>query len=322
MFFEILILILGFALLIIGADILIKGASNIAKKFNIPDILIGLTIVSLGTTLPELVVSVTSAATGSTDIVFGNVVGSNICNLLLILGLIAVFKPIKFEKSTIKQNLPLLILLTSIIFIFGLGLFSDAKLIINRIHATILLFVAVLYFFIPIMLCIKNIKKDADPITNNSKDKNTYSLLNSIIYILLGGLALKYGGDFVVNSATNIAYSLNISERVIGLTIVAVGTSLPELITSIVAILKNNENIAEGNIIGACTINSCLVLGAGAFISDIPLSSDNLHDLIFLLASIVLIFLFGLTNKNNTIKRCNGAILLAIYVVYSIRLFI
>jgi len=320
MFIEILILILGFILLVAGANYLVKGASNIAKKFNISEILIGLTIVALGTSLPELVVSIVSAATNSTDIVLGNVIGSNICNLLLILGLVVVLQPIKFEKTTIRQNFPLLLIITCLILIMGIELFSKDILSINRFDSIVLLLIALFYFIIPIVQHLK--KEKINNKSANIKEENTRSLLTNIIYILLGGLALKYGGDFVVDSATNIAHTFNISERVIGLTIVALGTSLPELITSVVAIIKKNEDIAEGNIIGSCIINSCLILGAGAFINDIFLSADNIKDLLFLILIITIIWLLALVNKDNTLKRNNGILLLIIYLVYSIRLFV
>lgn len=321
MIFEVLVLILGFILLISGANFLVKGASNIAKKLHISEILIGLTIVSLGTTLPELVVSVISSTTGSTDLVLGNVIGSNLCNLLLILGIITLLKPIKFEKITIKRNLPLLLCLTALILIFGLGIFSETKLILNKMHGLILLIIAIIYFSIPIIQFLKE-NNSKDELLDNNNEKNRLFLIQNIIYIILGGLALKYGGDFAVNSATNIAQTFGISERVIGLTIVAIGTSLPELITSVVAIIKGNEDIAEGNIIGACIINSCLVLGTSAFISNIPISISYIEDMLLLLASISIIWLFGFGNKNNVFKRHNGLILLIIYFIYSIKLFI
>lgn len=322
MFFHVLILIFGFVLLISGANGLVIGASNIAKKFHISEILIGLTIVALGTSLPELVVTIVSSANNSTDIIVGNVIGSNICNLLLVLGIIAVLKPIKFEKTTIKQNLPFLIGITALVLIMGLGLFSEDKLVFTKFDGITLLIIAIIYFLYPIIEYIKIQKANNNLIeeeNNNSKNNN---LIQSIIYILLGGFALKYGGDFVVDSATAIATSLNVSERVISLTIVALGTSLPELATAIVAIIKNDEELAEGNIIGSCIINFCLILGLGATLSNLPITTAYVENLILLLATSILIWLYSFGNKNNTLTRGNGAILLIIYLIYSIRLFI
>lgn len=321
MFFQVLILIFGFVLLISGANALVIGASNIAKRFHVPEILIGLTIVALGTSLPELVVTVVSSANNSTDIIVGNVIGSNICNLLLVLGVIAVLKPIKFEKTTVKQNLPFLIAITALVLIMGLGLLSENKLIFTKSDGIILLIIAIIYFLYPIIEYIKTYKSnnDSPEKENNSSNNN---LIQSIVYILLGGFALKYGGDFVVDSATTIATSLNISERVISLTIVALGTSLPELITSVVAIIKHDDDLAEGNIIGSCIINFVLILGLGATLSILPITTAYVENLILLLATSILIWLYSFGNKNNTLTRGNGAILLIIYLIYSIRLFI
>lgn len=322
MFFQVFILIFGFVLLISGANGLVVGASNIAKRFHVPEILIGLTIVALGTSLPELVVTVVSSANNSTDIIVGNVIGSNICNLLLVLGVIAILKPIKFEKSTIKQNLPFLIGITALVLIMGLGLFSKDKLIFITFDGIILLIIAIIYFLYPIIEYIKIQKTNYNSIEKENNDSKNNNLIQSIIYILLGGFALKYGGDFVVDSATAIATSLNISERVISLTIVALGTSLPELVTSVVAIIKKDDELAEGNIIGSCIINFCLILGLGATLSNLPITTAYIENLILLLATSILIWLYSLGNKNNTLTRGNGVILLIIYLIYSVRLFI
>ena len=318
---QILILILGFALLILGADFLVKGASNIAKVLKVSEMVIGLTIVALGTSLPELLVSIVSATTGSTDIVMGNVVGSNICNLLLILALVTIIKPIKFEKDSIRKNIPLLIGITVMIIVMALGIFFNTKLKITKSDGLILLIISIIYFAIPIIDFIKKDNKENEK-DENEKEESKNLIIKDLIFIVLGGFALKYGGDFAVNSSVNVAHMLNISERVIGLTIVAIGTSLPELITSIVAIITKNDDIAEGNIIGSCIINSSLILGAGAFIADIPLTANHLKDMALLLICTVLIWLFALSNKENILKRSYGVILLIIYLVYSIKLFI
>ena len=316
MFIQILILIGGFSLLIFGANTLVKGSSNLAKRLNIPEILIGLTIVSLGTTLPELVVSIVSATSNNSDIVLGNALGSNLCNLLFILGIIITLKPVKFEKLSITKNLPMLIILTILVLILG----SSGGFILNRVDGCILLIIALLYMGIPVISFFKDNKKNIHDVKEEKRNKSF--LLKQIIYIILGGIALKFGGDFAVNSAINIAEMLKISERVIGLTIVAIGTSLPELITSVVAIIKGNEDIAEGNIIGACIINLCLVLGVGAVISNIHMTNEYIIDLLILLFSTILIWIFGLKNKENKLTRINGIVLFLIYLIYTIKLFI
>lgn len=322
MFIQILILIFGFVLLIIGANTLVNGASGIAKKFNISEILIGLTIVALGTSLPELVVTIISASSNNTDIIVGNVIGSNICNLLLIFGITSIIKPIKFKKTTTKQNLPLLIIITLLVLLMGLGLFSDNKLILSKSNGIILLIIALIYFIHPIIKHFRKEENNSKLFESESESSDNNNTIKNIIYILLGGFALKYGGDFVVDGATSIATALNISERVISLTIVALGTSLPELVTSIVAIIKRNNDLAEGNIIGSCIINFCLILGLGATISNLPITTSYIDNLILLLGSSILIWLYELGNKDNTLTRSNGFVLLIIYLIYSIKLFL
>ena len=320
MFLQIFLLILGFTLLIVGANILVKGASNIAKVLHVSEILIGLTIVALGTSLPELIVSIVSATSGKTDMVMANVIGSNFCNILLILGIITIIKPVKFEKVTIQKNLPLLIAVIFIIIIMSLGIIFGTKMVLTKSDGIILFLLAIVFFIIPIIQSLNENKENN--IANVSKSDSKIFIIKDIIYFILGGLALKYGGDFAVNSAIHISEALNISERVIGLTVVAIGTSLPELITSIVALARGNENIAEGNIIGSCILNSCLILGIGSIIANIPITAVQIEDLILLLLFTLLILFFAISNKENYLKRSNGFILIIIYIVYSIKLFI
>lgn len=321
MLIDILLIILGFILLVLGANVLIKGASNIAKKFHIPEILVGLTIVAIGTSLPELIVTIISAAKGSTDLIAGNVIGSNLANLLLILGVMAVIKPIDIEKSTKKLYLPILFASSIIIIAMGLGIFGGEKADINKIEGLVLLTFSIIYFVFPIILQINNIKQSFKCNEEATQEKK-YSLILSIIYIILGAILLKYGGDFVVDGSTNFASKIGISERVIGLTIVAIGTSLPELITSIIAIIKHDDDIAEGNIIGSCIVNSFLILGTGAALIDIPFGENLIKNLFLLAGATLLIWLFSYANKESKINRNNGILLLCIYSLYIIKLFI
>lgn len=318
MFLNIFILVFGFILLVVGANYLIKGACNIAKRFEIPEVLIGLTIVALGTSLPELVITILSAISHNPDIVVGNIIGSNICNLLLILGFICILKPIKFEKNIIRFDLPLLITIALIILFMELGLLSENKLILNKLDSLILLSIALIYFLIPIKKYIK-IKKEPSLDYSYTHLNNAFK---DIIYIIFSCFALKFGGDFVVKSSTNISYILNISERIIGLTIVSLGTSLPELITSIISIMKRKTNIAEGNIIGSCIINLTLGLGISSFISTLHIELKYIIDLILLFGSTLLIWLYSVSNKNNSLTRKNGFILVFMYITYSIYLFL
>ena len=286
--------------------------NGIAKKFHVSEILIGLTIVSIGTTLPELIVTIISITNKSSDMIVGNAVGSCLCNLLLILGTTCLLKPIKFEKVSVKQNLPFLILIIFLVLISSSGIFTEGELLIPRMGGILLLILALIYFAKPIIEYIKS-KNNITEEKENSKQDNIFKC---IALILLGGVALKFGGDFVVNSSTKLAMLWGISERVISLTIVAIGTSLPELVTAIVAIIKGNEDIAEGNIIGACIIDLTLVLGIGAAFSNLIIKSEYIENIIWLLVSTIIIWLYSLSNKEHTVNRFNGGQLLFIYFLY------
>ncbi len=320
MFFQIFIIILGFVLLIYGADLLVKGASGIAKKFHISEIIIGLTIVSLGTSLPELIITLVSSTKESQDLIIGNVIGSNLCNLLLILGILSIIKPIQFEKSIVKFHLPILIGVNIFILVLCFLPIANHSLSIDFKEGIFLLIIAFIYLFLPLFRHLKNSHDKPKEQISDTSNGSIHSLFKNLIFILLGGFALKYGGDFVVNSSIEIANCFNISESIIGLTIIAFGTSLPELITSVVAVIKNSGNIAEGNIIGSCMINFCLILGFGAAISTVELNNQYIENLILLIASSILIWLFSLYNKNYMIKRSNGFVLLIVFGIYLIRL--
>ena len=312
-------LIVGFLLLIVGADLLVKGSSNIAKKFNIPEILIGLTIVALGTSMPELIITISSASQNATDLIIGNAIGSNLCNLLLIMGIIAILKPINIDKETRVIHLPVALFSTIAVLCLGLGLLGSPNNIISRTDGIILVVLYFLYFLYPVIIEIKDIKNTAKE--NKKKQIMSKNTLLSILFIILGIVALKSGGDIVVNEATQIAMKYGISERVIGLTIVAIGTALPELITSIIAVIKKEENLALGNLIGSCILNSFLILGTGAIITPLSFSKEFVYNLILLTFSILLIWIFCFIGKKNTITRFKAIVLLPTYVGYIISLF-
>lgn len=310
MIFEIFMIIIGFVLLILGANVLVKGATNIAKTFNIPEILIGLTIVALGTSAPELIITITSASKGFADLIIGNAIGSNLCNLLLILGLMAIIKPIKIDKEAKNIHIPISFLATLITFIMGL---SGT---ISRMEGIILLVLFITYFLYPIIIEIKSVG------TAISRPKGRSNILISILFILLGVILLKYGGDFVVNYSTKIAQRFNVSQRVIGLTILSIGTSFPELVTSIVAIAKKDTDLAVGNIVGSCILNLFLILGVGGLITPLSYTSKFNGNIVLLLFSTMLIWLFNFIGKKNTIGRVQGMILILIFLYYITMLFI
>ena len=321
MFYNTLMIILGLILLIVGADLLVKGSSSIAKKFYIPDILVGLTIVAIGTSAPELIITITSAKNSMSDLIIGNAVGSNLCNILLILGLMAVISPIKIDKDARKFHIPIAVISTLIIILMGLGILGNTTAFINRNEGIFLVLLFIIYFAYPIIKEFEDILLSIKNNFNNAELKKINPFL-SIVFIILGIILLKYGGDLVVNSSTIIAQAFNISERVIGLTIVAIGTALPELVTSIVSIIKKDTDLAVGNLLGSCVLNLFLILGIGAIITPLEFTPEFTQNLILLCFSTFLLYIFNYIGKKNTITRPKGFILLIIFSIYLLKLFI
>ena len=321
MFINILMVILGFVLLVVGADLLVRGASNIATKFRIPEMLIGLTIVALGTSAQELIITITSAQAGATDLIIGNAIGSNLCNILFILGLMALIRPLVIDNEAKKLHIPIALFAAIVILIMELSSLSSSSAFIDRIDGILLLILFAVYFTYPIFTEIKDIAKSykEDKISGNSKKINVFL---SIIFIVIGVVLLKYGGDFVVDNATLIAEHFNISERVIGLTIVAIGTAMPELITSIIAVIRKDTDLAVGNLVGSCVLNLLLILGVGAIITPLEFSNEFTQNLILLAISTLILWIFNFIGKKNTITRFKGFILLIIFTFYMVGLFL
>lgn len=318
MILSIFLIIIGFALLVKGADFLVEGSSSIAKKFHIPEIIIGLTIVSIGTSMPELFVSLTSALEGHSDMSMGNVIGSNIANLLLILGLSTVIRPIKFQKETRLIEMPMCLILTIIFMIFcntGEG--------ISKIEAIILLILFIIFIVYTIIMGKKGEQFDKEgTIIELQTEDNKIPVLKSIIIIILGIIGLKVGGDLTVDNALIVARHFNISEKIISLTILAIGTSLPELVTSVTAAIKGNSDIAIGNIIGSNIFNMLLIIGVSAFINPILYNTSYNLEMVILILGILLLSLFPIIPPKNQMNRLNGLIYLIMYVVYMVILFI
>jgi cation:H+ antiporter len=316
MVLPVILIIIGFILLIKGADFLVEGSSNIAKKFHIPEILIGLTIVSIGTSMPELFVSVTSAIQGRSDMAMGNVIGSNVCNLLLILGLSTVIKPVKFQKETRLIEIPLCLTLTIIFMTLcntGEG--------ISRTEAIILLILFALFIIYTIIMGKNADKFDKEAQNIRGEDTTNISMLKSIIYVILGVIALKFGGDLTVDNSVIIANHFGISEQIISLTILAIGTSLPELVTSVTAAFKGNSDIAIGNIIGSNIFNMLLIIGTASIINPITYNIKYNIDMTVLIAGTVLLSLFPIIPPKNEMNRGNGLVYLVFYVMYMVILF-
>ena len=319
-----ILIIIGFVLLIKGADFLVEGSSDIAKRFHIPEIVIGLTIVSIGTSLPELLVSLNSATKGYSDMSLGNVIGSNICNLLLILGTSASIRRLKLKKETRYIEVPLCILYT-IIF----TLLCNTSNMITRVEAVILILMFSTFIGYTVAMGIKGEKYDEeapidedDDVEKAAKEKDPGSLWRNVIQILIGIVALKFGGDFIVDNAIIIAEFFNISEKIISLTIIAIGTSLPELVTSVVAALKGSSDISVGNIIGSNIFNMTFIIGVAALIKPITFNIEYNIDLIILFVASIGLFLFQYIPPKNMMSKRNGVMYLAGYVAYMISLFV
>lgn len=314
------LLIAGLALILLGANGLTDGAAAVAKRFRISDLVIGLTIVAFGTSAPELVISVLSALNGSAEMAIGNVVGSNIFNALMIIGCTALVLPIKVGEGTMSKEIPLVILASFVLFFCGNDIMLDgaASNVITRIDGLVLL-----CFFLIFMRYTFAIARDgnADDAAEEQKIKEM-PIWKSTLYILGGLAGLIFGGQFFVEGASGIARTLGVSESVIGLTLVAGGTSLPELATSITAALKKNPGIAVGNVIGSNLFNIFFVLGCSATVSPLPMGNINNLDLMVLIGSAILLWLMGWFFKKRTITRSEGLLMIVCYVAYTTYLIV
>ncbi len=308
MILNIIFIIVGFFLLVKGADLLVDGSSRIARKFNVKEIIIGLTIVSIGTSMPELIISVTSALKNQSDFAIGNILGSNISNLFFILGVCAIIKPLLFKKQTVKIEIPFVIFLTALLYIFGNN--GDYHLI-TELEGIIFIVFCVLFTIYNIFIS-KNIN-NSEMEKNKNKD---IKLSKSFLLIMIGIILLKFGGDFVVDNASRIATLLGISERVISLTIVAISTSLPELITSALATYKGEIDLAIGNIIGSNILNIVLIVGIMAIINPIPYLVSFNKDLMIFLIGMIFLFIVPFIGEKYKIERVSGFIYLISYFIY------
>lgn len=310
---ELVLLIAGFVFLVIGADWLVNGASALAKKYNVSDLAIGLTIVAFGTSAPELVVNVFAAAQGSHDIVLGNIIGSNNFNLLVILGIAGIITPLAVQNSTVWKEIPFSLLAVAVLFVFANDLFTEGTGVISRLDGIImLLFFAWFLWYVAKQL--KNDPAEAEIVTK------PYSGWKMTLLIIGGLAALIAGGRLVVSSAVDIARVLGMSEKIIGLTIVAAGTSLPELATSVVAAIKKNNDIAVGNIIGSNIFNIFFILGVSAVINPVTFKTAFNTDLLLLTFGTLLLFFAMFTGKKHKLDRWEAILLLAIYIGYTVYL--
>jgi cation:H+ antiporter len=311
------LLVIGFIILIKGADFFVDGASSIAKIAKMPTLLIGLTIVAFGTSAPEAAVSINAALKGSNDIAIGNIIGSNIFNLLVAVGLSAMIRPIKVQKTTIIKEYPLSIYSVALLIILSLdNLFAgnDANLLTRGDGLILLLGFGVFMFYLIEMAVLS---KEAD---DEVEEIVKLPLSKSIIFSILGLVGIVFGGDMVVKSATDIALHVGMSETLVGLTIVAVGTSLPELVTSVTAARKGESDIAIGNIIGSGLFNIFFVLGVSATIHPIAVSSKLIFDFIILAIVTVISHVFAYSKKE--VDKKEGFALTAMYIAYMVYIII
>lgn len=327
-FLNILFLVIGMILLIKGADFFVSGASSVAKKLKVPSIFIGLTIVALGTSLPELSVSITSAISGNIDMSVGNIVGSNLFNMFVVLGIIVLVSPIPMNKSTNKIDFPFLIAITGALLLFGLDTILDGAgvNILSRTESIILLTLLILYLSILIFNANRTrkrkmkqeiyLKQNFDVQVETQPEEKDLKIWQIILYLIFGLSAVVFGGECVATTAEYLAIQMGMSEALVGLTIVAFGTSLPELVTSVVAAKKQENELALGNVVGSNIINISLILGSVGLIAQAPISTVILTDLIILFVSTI-VFVICCVQKAK-ISKPEGILFLCIYTAYLI----
>lgn len=313
MVLSVILLLVGFVLLVKGADFFVEGSSNIAKFLKIPSIIIGLTIVAFGTSAPEAAVSIIAGVNGSNDIAVSNVLGSNMFNLLVVLGISAIIKPVNIDGQIIKKEFPFMALSTAALMLMSFDVvFGNGTVnMISRSEALILIMLMGIFLYSIVTTALRSRKENA---ANAEEERPKHSMPVSVLFTIGGLAGIIFGGQFVVDSAEKIALALGMSETLVGLTIVAVGTSLPELVTSIVAARKGESDIAIGNVVGSNVFNILFVLAASAAISPMPVNDQCLIDMLILMGISVIAYIFCITNKR--VNRPEGITLTAAYAAY------
>lgn len=317
-------LIAGLTLILFGANWLTDGSSAVAKRFGVSDLVIGLTVVAFGTSTPELVISIVSALQGNAPLAIGNNVGSNIFNILVIIGAVAVMKPVKIGKSVMNNEIPIVVLSSFVLLVMGCAPLLDSApdRILTRVNGIMLLVFFALFMRYTFATARRTPAPSSDPTAANAASKGRLGMLKACGLIVAGLAALIFGGDKFVDGASDLARAMGVSDAVIGLTIVAAGTSLPELATSVVAARKGETGMALGNVIGSCIFNVFLILGASATIRPLPFGDITMTDLLVLLGASLLFWITGWFFKRRTITRSEGALMLACYIAYTAWLII
>ena len=316
-------LIIGFVLLIKGADFFVEGSSSVAKRLHVPSIIIGLTIVAMGTSLPETAVSVSASITGNNELAVSNVVGSNIFNLMVVIGVCAMIATVNVAKETIKRDIPFSLICAGLLLLLGILGFGDKSgMTLGHFDGVIFIGAFAGYIFYMIKIALKASKegKKIEIEGGSDEDIKLISVPLSILFIIGGAAAIAVGGDITVDAASRIASDLGMSQTLIGLTIVSIGTSLPELVTSIVAARKNEVDMALGNAIGSNVFNILMVLGIASAISPISIITENIIDLCVLIVFTICVWIFDGTKKK--IGRIEGFSMVALYVIYAVYIII
>lgn len=314
----ILLLVVGFAFLVKGADFFVEGSSSIAKKLKVPPIIIGLTIVAMGTSLPETAVSVTASLVQNNELAVSNVVGSNIFNLMFVIGVCSILTPIMVQKATVVRDIPLSLGCALFLLVLGVsGLGDKAGMTLGHADGVIFLIVFAGYIFTMVRSAMKaraagqKVEIEGVEECDNMKE---LSYGKSILFLIVGAAAIAFGGDLTVDTASRIAIELGMSQTLVGLTIVSIGTSLPELVTSVVAARKNEVDMAVGNAVGSNIFNILMVLGISSAISPVALIRENIIDIVLLMVFSVMVWIFAGTRKK--IERKEGIIMVVVYLVY------
>ena len=314
----ILLLAVGFAFLVKGADFFVEGSSSIAKKLKVPPIIIGLTIVAMGTSLPETAVSVTASLVQNNELAVSNVVGSNIFNLMFVIGVCSILTPIMVQKATVVRDIPLSLGCALFLLVLGVsGLGDKAGMTLGHADGVIFLIVFAGYIFTMVRSAMKaraagqKIEIEGVEECDNMKE---LSYGKSILFLVVGAAAIAFGGDLTVDTASRIAIELGMSQTLVGLTIVSIGTSLPELVTSVVAARKNEVDMAVGNAVGSNIFNILMVLGISSAISPVALIWENIIDIVLLMVFSVMVWIFAGTRKK--IERKEGIIMVVVYLIY------
>lgn len=306
-----ILFVVGFVLLISGANLLVEGSASIAKKLNISSIVIGLTIVAFGTSAPELIVNIFASVQGNTEIAIGNILGSNIVNILLILGVSSIIYPLATKENTVWKEIPLSLLAAILVGVMVNDTLIDGGTFSGLTRIDGIVFIAFFIIFLYYTFGISKVSGE-----NTDLEIKDMSYMKSSLYIVGGLLGLVFGGKWIVDGAIKIAEGFNVSQSLIGLTVVAIGTSLPELATSAVAAYKKQSDIAIGNVVGSNIFNIFWILGLSAVINPLPFSKDSVIDVIMTIVASLILFLIMFIGKKHTVERWQGVIMILIYIGY------